>query len=191
MKIKQILLFALLVSIVCTDQAVSAVAGNDAVVIQNQTEADSVVKQFKKDIQCLRKGTCTKEQKIRLFKQALGLIAFVGAATTGGSFLIWKQTMPQLENKYKRLEGEWDSLISKFDTESVAKSVSEVVKEFSNESFSHQRNLKSVFKHVFSADELVAFPHYSRESLKLAIKHREQAISVAKELLKERKTSED
>ncbi len=164
MKIKQILLLTLLVSIVWTDQAVSAVAGNDAVVIQNQTEADSVFKQFKKDIQCLRKGTCTKEQKIRLFKQAFGLIAFVVVAGGGiyGSKFLFRPSIDQLKRKYDRLEKEWDGLKSDLDAKSPARNVYST-------SLGHYR--------VFARFK-------DREQLKLAIKHMKEAISIAKASLK-------
>ena len=71
-------------------------------------EAKSALKTFKKDIKCMfsRKG-CTREQKIRLAKEGLGLLTVI--AVLSGSWLVWKSRVKRREKaaeEQERLEKE-------------------------------------------------------------------------------------
>ena len=72
-------------------------------------QAKSALKTFKKDIKCVfsREG-CTREQKIRLAKQGLGLLIII-AALGGGGWLAWKSRVKKRAKaaaKFKDEQGE-------------------------------------------------------------------------------------
>ncbi len=82
-------------------------------------EAKSALKTFKKDIKCMfsREG-CTKEQKIRLLKQGLGLVGII-ALLTGGWF-VWKARAKKREDLSAKASAQAEAAAAKREGEEMA-----------------------------------------------------------------------
>ncbi len=92
MNIKNTILAFMIVSVIATEPVMAAVESKDKV-----EQAKTALKTFRKDIKCVfsREG-CTREQKIRLAKQGLGLLTVI-AVLGGGGWLAWKSRVKKRE----------------------------------------------------------------------------------------------